>query len=105
VGYVFGKKHPTLGGQQFGSLVLNSMAFDTGMCLLPAINAPPLATGHVLDWQLRVLPSPGGLSAAFAQSLGAMVNDLPAPVWYPPGGPYGEDPLVGQVRGEGCDRC
>jgi hypothetical protein len=100
VGYVLGKKHPVNPeGKRMGSLVLNSMPFDTGMCLLQGIHAPPLEPGAVLDWQLRLLPVAEGLTHALVGRLEELGEGLPPPVVYPPEATFGDE-LVGRVVAE-----
>jgi hypothetical protein len=64
--------------------ILNSMEWDNGIAVLPALSLHDLKTGTILDQTLYLVPRPA-MDAEMAALLGQLAKAPPAPAAYPPG--------------------
>jgi hypothetical protein len=64
--------------------VLNSMEWDNGIAVLPALSLHDLKEGAIIDQTLYLIPRPA-MDAEMAALLGELVKATPAPAVYPPG--------------------
>jgi hypothetical protein len=83
VGLVFGKGEVTPAGKG-NAYLLNTMSWDNGIGVLPALQLADVAEDSVIEVTLALLPR-RQLDADMAAKLHALVPQIPAPILHPPG--------------------
>jgi|GEM_PF-2088270 len=83
VGLVFGTGE-VIPANKSNALVLNTMSWDNGIAILPALGLADVAEGSVIDVTIALLPR-RSLDAEMSARLRALVPQIPAPIVHPPG--------------------